>query len=188
MGWSVGDGRPGVPDHQLLVVSHGPEQGLVEQMPGDVLHHRGVTWTEEKIESKYQSVSHHQLTCENSLGVDDLVLLGSGVDVPQTDGVVIGGGQQVAVQVGVPGEAVAFLLVSSQLQVWVTFPAGVGLAGVLGVVEHQHVGAGGLGGDDAGVLRHVPGPVDLTLVVDLDLDLNLARHGAKPSKLSLLVV
>ena len=93
-----------------------------------------------------------------------------------------------AVQVGVPGEAVAFLLVTSQLQVWVTFPAGVGLAGVLGVVEHQHVGAGGLGGDDAGVLRHVPGPVDLSLVVDLDLDLNLTGHGAKPSELSLLVV
>ena len=93
-----------------------------------------------------------------------------------------------AVQVGVPGEAVAFLLVSSQLQVWVTFPAGVRLAGVLGVVEHQHVGAGGLGSDDAGVLRHVPGPVDLSLVVDLDLDLNLTGHGAKPSELSLLVV
>ena len=43
VGWSVGHGRPGVPDHQLLVVSHGAEQRLVEEMPGDVLHHGGVT-------------------------------------------------------------------------------------------------------------------------------------------------
>ena len=43
VGWSVGHGRPGVPDHQLLVVGHGAEQRLVEEMPGDVLHHGGVT-------------------------------------------------------------------------------------------------------------------------------------------------
>ena len=49
---------------------------------------------------------------EDSLGVYDFVLLGSGVDVPETDGVVVTGGQEVAVQVGVPGETVAFLLVT----------------------------------------------------------------------------
>ena len=43
VGWSVGHGRPGVPDHQLLVVSHGAEQRLVQEMPGNVLHHSGVT-------------------------------------------------------------------------------------------------------------------------------------------------
>ena len=58
-----------------------------------------------------------------------------------------------AVEVWVPGEAVALLLVPPQLQVGVTFPTGIRLARVLGVVEHQHVRAGGLGGNDAGVLR-----------------------------------
>ncbi|CAG5078731.1 Protein of unknown function [Cotesia congregata] len=45
-----------------------------------------------------------------------------------------------------------------------------------------------LGSDDTGVLGHVPGPVDLTLVVDLNLDLNLSADGAEASKLSLLIV
>ena len=57
---------------------------------------------------------------EDGLCVDDLVLFGSGVDVPQTDGVVIRGGEQVAVEVGVPGETVALLLVAPELEVWVT--------------------------------------------------------------------
>ena len=42
VGRPVGDGRPGVPDHQLLVISHGPEQRLVEEMPGNILHDCGV--------------------------------------------------------------------------------------------------------------------------------------------------
>ena len=53
------------------------------------------------------------MTCENGLGVDDLVL-GGGVDVPQADGVVVGGRQQVAVEVGVPRQTVALLLVTAQ--------------------------------------------------------------------------
>lgn len=47
---------------------------------------------------------------------------------------------------------------------------------MLCVVENQHVTGRCLGGDDAGVLGHVAGPVDLPLVVDLDLDLNLPAH------------
>lgn len=48
--------------------------------------------------------------------------------------------------------------------------------GVLGVVENEHVAGGGLGGDDAGVLGHVPGPVHLSLMVNLNLNLNLPAH------------
>ena len=62
-------GRPLVPDHQLLVVSHGSEEGLVEEVPSNVLNHGGVTR-------------------ENGFGVDYFVF-GGGVDVPQADGVVI---------------------------------------------------------------------------------------------------
>ena len=93
-----------------------------------------------------------------------------------------------ALEVRVPGQPVALLLVTLQPQVWQAVPTTIRPAGVLAVVEHQHVGAGSLGGDDAGVLRHVPGPVDLALVVYLDFDLDLAGHGAKPTELSLLVV
>ena len=67
---SVSGGTPRVPDPQLLVVSHGTKERLVEKVPGDVLHHRSVS-------------------SENRLGVYDLVLLGGCVDVPQADGVVI---------------------------------------------------------------------------------------------------
>lgn len=37
VGGLIGGAGPGVPDHQFLIVGHGAEQTLVEQMPGDVL-------------------------------------------------------------------------------------------------------------------------------------------------------
>ena len=46
-----------------------------------------------------------------------LVLLGRAVDVPEADGVVVGGGEEVPVQVGVPAQPVALLLVAAQPQV-----------------------------------------------------------------------
>ena len=79
----AGRGGAGVPDPQLLVVRHQAEERLVEQVPGHVLNHARVPG-------------------EDRLGVDDLVLLGGGVDVPQADGVVVAGGEEVAVDVGVP--------------------------------------------------------------------------------------
>ena len=115
-------------------------------------------------------------TCENGFSVNDLILFGCSIDVPQTDCVVIRGRQQVTIEVGVPGQTVAFLLMSSELEVRMTLATGVGFAGVFGVVEHQDVRAGGLGGDNAGVLRHVPGSVHLSFVIDLDLNFNLARN------------
>lgn len=47
---------------------------------------------------------------------------------------------------------------------------------VFGVVEHQHVGGGGLGGDDAGVLWHVSGSVHFSFVIDFDLNFDLSAH------------
>ena len=87
----------------------------------------------------------------------------------------------------VPGQTVAFLLVASQPQLWLTLTAGIWPAGVLAVVEHQHVGARSLGGDEEEVLRHVPGSVDLTLVIHLDVNLYLAHHAAVASQLSFTV-
>ena len=49
-----------------------PKERLVEQMPGDILNNGSVS-------------------CEDRLGVNDLVLLGGSIDVPQADGVVVTG-------------------------------------------------------------------------------------------------
>ncbi len=48
--------------------------------------------------------------------------------------------------------------------------------GVLCVIKDQHVTGGGLGGNDARILRHVAGSVNLALVVDLDLNLYLPTY------------
>ena len=141
----------------------------MEQMPGYILNNGSVA-------------------CEDGLSVDNLVLLGGGIDVPQADGVVVTGREEVSVEVGIPGQAVALLLVTPQSQVWLALATRVRLAWVFCVVKHKHIATWRLGGNDTRVLRHVPGPVHLPLMVDLDLNLNLARDGAKPTKLSLLVV
>ena len=133
-------------------------------------------------------LNNSSVSCEDSLSVNDLVLLGGGVDVPEADGVVVTGREEMSVEVGVPREAVALLLMTSQPQVGLALATWIRLARVFGVIKHEDIAAGSLGGDDAGVLGHVPGPVHLPLVVDLDLNLKLARDRAKPSKLSLLIV
>ena len=96
--------------------------------------------------------------------------------------------QEVAVQVGVPREAVTLFLVTTKPQVRNANTIGIGLGGMLSVVEDEDVAARGLGGDDARVLRHVPGSVDFALVVNLDLDLDFARDRTEPAELALLVV
>ncbi len=101
---------------------------------------------------------------------------------------VVAGGQQVAVQVRVPREAVTLFLVASKAQVRHADTVGIGLGGVLGVVEDENVAGRGLGGDDARVLRHASSAVDLSLVVDLDLDLDFAGHRSETAELTLLVV
>lgn len=116
------------------------------------------------------------------------MFFGRSVDVPQADGMVIAGREQVAVQVRVPGESVALLLVSLEPQIRNADTVWVGLGRVLGVVKDEDIAAGGLGGNDTGILRHVASAVDFALMVDLDLDLNLSGHAAKAAELTLLVV
>ena len=116
------------------------------------------------------------------------MFFGRSVDVPQADGMVITGREQVAIQVRVPGESVALLLVSLEPQIRDADTVWVGLGRVLGVVKDEDIAAGGLGGNDTGILRHVASAVDFALMVDLDLDLNLSGHAAKAAELALLVV
>ena len=101
---------------------------------------------------------------------------------------VIAGRQEVAVQVRVPGETVAFLLVTPKTEIGYANSVGIGFRRVLRVVKDEYIAAGGLGGDDARVLRHVAGSVHLPLVIDLDFDLNFSGDTSKSPKLSLLVV
>jgi hypothetical protein len=51
--WFVVGGRPRVPNHEFLVVCDGAKEGLVQQVPGNVLYDGGVAG-------------------ENGLGVDNL--------------------------------------------------------------------------------------------------------------------
>lgn len=51
---------------------------------------------------------------ENGLGVDYSVFFGCGVDIPQTNSVIVRCGQKVAVEVGVPRETVTFFLVAPE--------------------------------------------------------------------------
>lgn len=55
--------------------------------------------------------------------------------------------------------------------------------GVLCIIEDQHITGGGLGGNDARILRHVAGPVHFSFMVDLDLNLYFATYRPKASKL-----
>ena len=59
---------------------------------------------------------------------------------------------------------------------------------MLGVVEYEHITRGRLGGYDALILRHVPGAVHLALMIDADLDLDLAAHRAEAAKFGALIV
>ena len=118
----------------------------------------------------------------------NLVFFGGSINVPQADSVVIAGRQEVAVQVRVPGETVAFLLVTPKTEIGYANSVGIGFRRVLRVVKDEYIAAGGLGGDDARVLRHVAGSVHLPLVIDLDFDLNFSGDTSKSPKLSLLVV
>lgn len=54
--------------------------------------------------------------------------------------------------------------------------------GVFCVVKHQHITGWGLGGNDARILRHIPGSVHLSLVVYLYLNLNFTTYWPKSSK------
>ena len=62
--------QPSIPNHQFLIVSNRPEEGLVQEVPRDVLH-------------------HGRVSREHRLRLYDAALLGRGVDVPQADCVVI---------------------------------------------------------------------------------------------------
>jgi hypothetical protein len=54
---------------------------------------------------------------------------------------------------------------------------------MFGVVEDEHLRAGRLGGEQHGVLRHVARAIHLALMVDLDLDVNLAGDGPEATEL-----
>lgn len=53
---------------------------------------------------------------------------------------------------------------------------------MFGVVENKDITRRGLGGDDARVLGHVAGSVDLSFVVNLDFDLNFTTDRAKSTE------
>lgn len=69
-----------------------------------------------------------------------------------------------------------------------TLSTWIGLAGMFCVIKNQYVTGRSFCSNDTGILRHVPSPIDLSLVVDLDFDLDLAADRAEASKLALFIV
>lgn len=67
--------------------------------------------------------------------------------------------------------------------VWINRKVLTWFGWVFGVVKHQHVRGGGLGGDDAVVLWHVSGSVHFSFMIDLNLNFDLSAYRPKPSKL-----
>ena len=65
---------PSVPNHQLLVISDRPEKGFVQQMPSNIFDNGGVAR-------------------KDSFSIKDTILSGRGINVPKTNGVVIGSGE-----------------------------------------------------------------------------------------------
>ncbi|KAG8238969.1 hypothetical protein J437_LFUL013950, partial [Ladona fulva] len=102
--------------HKATVLSALPvarinsENGLKERqltsakMPGNVFNDSGVTG-------------------KDGLSIDDSWLLGSGIDIPQANGMIIGSTQKVAIQIRIPGQPVPFLLMTTESQVRTTFAA-----------------------------------------------------------------
>ena len=87
-----------------------------------------------------------------------------------------------------PGEAVALLAVALEDEIGFEGAVGLGLRRVLRPVEDVSLRRDGLGGNQVGVLRHVPRTIDLTLVVDLLRDLDLAGGAGEAAGLAPLVV
>ena len=113
-------GRPRVPQHELLVVAHRAKHGIMQQMPRHVLDNG-------RVASKH----HH--------GVQIALTARLRVNIPQADGVIIGGAQQMTRHVLVPAETVALLAVALETQLWLTFAVRVGLGRMLRVVEYEDV-------------------------------------------------
>mmetsp|Transcript_253 Transcript_253/g.671 ORF Transcript_253/g.671 Transcript_253/m.671 type:complete len:270 (-) Transcript_253:174-983(-) len=158
-----------VPNHELAIVSDRAEELRVVQVPGDVLYHVRVARVGRS-------------------GVQDVGRLRALGDVPRADQRVVRAGDQVALLVRVPGEAVALLLVALQDQVRLKPAVRSRLRGVLGPVEDVHLRRRRLRRDEVRVLRHVARAVDLALVVDLLRDLDLRRNTCEATRLAALIV
>jgi len=87
-----------------------------------------------------------------------------------------------------PGQAITLSVVTPEPQIRVTGPIKRGLGGMLAVVKDINFSTNCLGGNDEGVLGHVASPVNLTLMVDLLDDLNLAIGTAKAADVGAVVV
>ena len=71
----------------------------------------------------------------------------------------------------VPRQSVPLLSVAKQTQIGLDLIVH-GRRRVLGIIEDVNFSVDSLGGNNFGVLRHVPSLVDFALVVDLDVDLD----------------
>lgn len=160
-------------------------------MPGNILYNCCVA-------SKY------------SFGIQDTILSGWCINIPQANGVVIRCREQMTIEVWIPWQAITLFLVPSQTlewsslvtilinlwlcgdycivkqnlpEVWVAFPTRIRTRWMFCVVKNQDIWRGCFSGNHTGILGHVASPVDFSFMIDLDLNFNLTTHRSKTSKL-----
>ena len=161
---------PRVPQQELLVVSHRPEDVLVLAVPRDILHHA--------------QVADVDVLRDNLL----LARAERAVHVPQADLRVVAARKQVPLAERRPRQAVPLRLVALQAQVGRARPPRGRLRGVPRVVEQVHVRGDRLRGDHEGVMRTIPSAVHLAVVIDEVRHLHLTGARAVPANLAALVI
>lgn len=154
-----GVGVADVDDLERVVVGDGAKERVVAGVVGDVVDDGGVV-----------GVGAH--------GGDLGAALGVAGGVPEADGGVLGAGDEVALEVRVPVEAVALLFVADEGHLRETGAGAGGHERVLGAVEDEDVAVGAHGRDEVGLLGHVARLVDLALVHHLLLDVEAALGAA----------
>lgn len=71
-------------------------------------------WPETDHYAWFAHAGRQRATCENGFGVNDAIFFRRRVNIPQAYGMIVASGQQVTVQVWVPGQSVTFFLVTAQ--------------------------------------------------------------------------
>mmetsp|Transcript_11273 Transcript_11273/g.25278 ORF Transcript_11273/g.25278 Transcript_11273/m.25278 type:complete len:237 (-) Transcript_11273:451-1161(-) len=115
-----------------------------------------------------------------------------GTNIPKTDGGILAAADETSGGMARPRQPVPLLGVADAHGLRSERTRFVGEAGVLGQVPDVNLGLGASAGNHEVILRHVPSPVDLSLVLDFHPDGDLAdRAGSRtepPELVALLVV
>jgi len=154
LNWACGSFRIShIPDFELLVVTNGCENVLVEMVPSDVL--------DDSVMGGIKAMQRLEVH----------LVIWQLIDVPNACLLVVWAREEKPFFDGVPRKPVALLIMTFKLQVWFDLIVSWDFR-VLIIVKDVDVAACCFRGDNLLVLRHVSGFVDLSWMVDLDVNLD----------------